>query len=112
MPKQIFNWFPDVGASLSIKPAVETTKFGDGYELRTDFTINGMPDKWSMSFSRSTLEAKAILAFLKAHGAKLSFEWKSPHEETGLFVCREWAANRLDGGVMRITCSFEQVFEA
>lgn len=107
----LFNWFPDSGASLSIKPSVEQVKFGDGYELRTSFSINTMPDKWSVDFTRLPAEAKAILAFLKAHGGKLSFQWKTPHEETTLFVCREWSATRLTGGPIKVSCSFEQVFE-
>lgn len=111
MPKQIFSWFPDSGASLAIKPSVEQTKYGDGYELRTSFSINTMADKWSLGFTRLPAEAKAILAFLKEHKGVTSFEWETPHEETALFVCREWNVNRMTGGVMRVSCSFEQVFE-
>lgn len=111
MAKQVFTWFPDFGGTLSIKPAVEQTKFGDGYELRTSFSINTMGDKWSLSFTRLPVEANAILAFLKTHAGKTSFQWETPHEETALFVCREWGVSRMVGGVMRVSCSFEQVFE-
>lgn len=111
MPKQIFTWFPDEGSSLSAQPAVETTKFGDGYELRTSFSINTTPDKWSLTFTRAAVEAKAILAFLKAHGGKDSFAWETPNQEDGLYVCREWKLSRMTSGVLRVTCAFEQVFE-
>lgn len=106
-----FTWFPDVGSSLSIKPVVEVTKFGEGYELRTSSLINSMPDKWSLTFTRAVDEAKAILEFLKAHAGKSSFDWITPNENTGKFVCREWSATRMGGGAMAVTCSFEQVFE-
>ncbi len=109
---ETFVWFPDVGSSLSIKPAVETTKFGDGYELRTSSSINTMPDKWSLTFTRASAEAKLILDFLKTHGGKTAFFWVTPHEEAKKFVCREWSATRMNGGSMAITCSFEEMFEA
>lgn len=112
MPRQTFTWLPEVGASLKIKPTVEPTKFGDGYELRVPSGINTMPEVWDVRFTELETDAKAILAFLKARAGVEAFDWQTPNGDTLVFVCREWSANRMKNGTMQITCSFEQVFEA
>lgn len=105
-----FTWFPDVGSQQNCDPRVQSTKFGDGYELRVPIGINHMPMKWSLTFDRSREEAAAILAFLRERGGYLAFTWTNPLEEPGTYVCRKWstASNR---GALRVSCEFEQVFE-
>lgn len=111
MPKPTFSWYPDTGAQCAIKPSVQPTKFGDGYELRIAVGINPVSEKWSLKFSRNQAESDAINAFLKARAASESFLWTTPDGMAGTFVCREWRRNRLQGGIAEITCDFEQVFE-
>jgi phage-related protein len=110
MTKPIFGWFPDVESEMSVKPNVNSTKFGDSYEARVATGINSMPQKWSLTFSRDRTTILAALAFLKARAGVESFTWTSPHQEEGTYVCREWKT-RQKRGVMELTCNFEQVFE-
>lgn len=111
MPRPEFTWFPDVGSSAAIKPTVNVTKFGDGYELRTTSGLNTMPEKWSLKFTRHVSEISQIDAFLKAREGRESFTWRTPENVAGTFVCREWKKSRLNGEVIEITCDFERVFE-
>lgn len=111
MSRPVFVWFPDVGSQCSIKPSVNSTKFGDGYELRVSTAINTSPETWSVKLTRSAAESRAIDAFLRMCAGKNSFTWTTPEEVTGAFVCRAWRKNRLDGGIVEISGDFEQVFE-
>lgn len=110
--RQEFLWFPDVGSTLDMKPNVAQTKFGDGYELRTSSIINSVMDKWQVQFTAPSLVGKSIMNFLKTHGGKLAFDWVTPNSDVGVFVCREWSVNRMDGGMMAISGAFEQVAES
>lgn len=111
MPKPTFEWHPDAGATCAIKPSVHTTKFGDGYELRTSAQINASPEKWTVKFTRAADEFGQIDAFLKARGAMESFLWTTPEGNAGTYVCREWSKTRLRGGAAELSATFEQVFE-
>lgn len=111
MPKPVFTWFPDVGASCSTKPNVQPTKFGDGYELRVPTSINTNVEKWSVKFTRVQSISKQIDDFLRALKGSQPFIWKTPEENEMTFICREWRKNRLAGGVTEITGEFEQVFD-
>lgn len=112
MPSPVFSWFPDAGSSCATKPAVQSTKFGDGYELRVVQGINSIAEKWSVKFTRAEQEAKDIIAFFKARNGAESFTWTTPNGDTGTFVCKEWRHNRLKGGgAMEVTGDFEQVFD-
>lgn len=112
MSRQTFSWFPDVGSDFSIKPKVEVTQYGDGYETRTPRGLNTTPMTWNLTFTREGSISRAIQAFLKARGGSESFYWTNPLEELGIYVCREWKVRRMTGDTMQVTCAFEQVFEA
>lgn len=121
MARQLFTWFPDGGASNSIKPAVQSVKFGDGYEQRTSVGINTMPEKWTLKFTGTQATTDPIIAFFKARKGFEAFDWKSPEWQDsgdilhpapiGTYVCREWSRNRMNNGNSEISCVFEQVFE-
>lgn len=111
MSKPVFIWLPDLGAEQSIKPAVQPTKFGDGYELRVATGINFTPKTWNVTFTKGSSEAKDILTFLKARSGLESFSWIDPLDETGTFVCREWTTRQQMFGVRSVSATFEQVFE-
>lgn len=110
MTMPVFTWFPDRGSQHSAKPNVNVTKFGDGYEVRVPVGINNQPMKWTLTFDRTRDEALAILAFLRQQGAVQAFQWTNPLQEQGVYVCRSWKSDQ-QGGSIRITCDFEQVFE-
>lgn len=110
MTKPVFNWYPDRGSQQSVKPNVNVTKFGDGYELRVPAGINNQPQKWTLKFERNVATCREIVAFLKDRGASESFTWVTPLEESGTYVCREFTTTQ-NGGTMEVSCDFEQVFE-
>lgn len=110
MAATTFGWFPDAAAEATEEPKVTVTKLGDGYESRMANTINSSPESWSLTFTKTRTEALAIRAFLRARGASQSFNWTTPFNETGTFVCRKWKCVP-DRGKLTISCTFEQVFE-
>lgn len=111
MSKPVFTWTPDLGASQTITPSVQQTKFGDGYELRVPVGINSTPKSWSVTFSKGPAEAMAILDFLEARGGREAFTWTDPFDRAGTYVCREWTGGQAMFGVYQVTATFEQVFE-
>ena len=89
-----FTWTPSVGANLSIRPNVRRVAFGDGYEQRLAFGINTQPQVWSLEFrGRTSTEATAIDAFLRARGAVQAFDWTPPGGASSYLFVGDW--NRL-----------------
>lgn len=111
MSKPTFTWHPDLGAQQRIKPSVNQTKFGDGYELRVATGLNTTPRTWEVSFTRSVGEAQVILNFLEARAGREAFAWIDPMNKEGTYVCREWGGGQQAFGVYVIQATFEQVFE-
>ncbi|MGZ8172578.1 MAG: phage tail protein [Methylobacter sp.] len=112
MAKPIFTWYPDEGSEELIKPNVKVTKFGDGYEQRTPVGINPDVQTWSLTFTGDAATILPIRAFLKARGASESFQWTSPLNEWGIYVCREYPLKKISAGVLQIPVKFERVYEA
>ncbi len=113
MSRQTFPaFYPTYGSRAKRKPAVQITKFGDGYEARTAFGINTTPEVWDLTYEDSEANINTIDSFLKAQGAVLSFVWTTPDNMTANFVCRQWNETRMAQGVKQLTATFEQVFEA
>ena len=102
----VFTWKPAPGASLALKPTVESAKYGDGYEQRTGWGINTQLDKWSIKIPEDAIAAHA---FLKARGGHESFNWTNPLGVTGVYICREWKLNHIGVALFDLTCDFEEV---
>jgi phage-related protein len=114
MTKKTFTWFPDEGSEVTIEPAVNVTKFGDGYEIRSNVGINSQKDSWSLTFTHSndcSDVIPSIMAFLADHGGKSSFIWESPDRVIGLYVCRSWSKKRVTPKIHSISATFERVYE-
>lgn len=109
--RQLFAWSPDIGAQRTMKPLVEPTKFGDGYEARTIKGINSKPASWSVTFTKNVGDAIQILDFLELMGASEAFNWVDPLNKTGVYVCREWTSHQPSFGLYVVSGTFEQVFE-
>jgi phage-related protein len=112
MTKPIFTWYPDEGASENIKPSVNVTKFGDGYEQRTAVGINNEVISWTLIFTGSNAQTTPIRDFLRARGALGSFQWTNPLNELGVYVCREFAMAKIASSIMQISVKFDRVYEA
>ncbi len=111
MTQPVFSWNADLGAQRSVKPTVQVTRFGDGYELRTTPVLNNTPQVWKVSFTVGPNEAKAILDFLEARKGSEAFLWTDPMGKQRTHVCREWASAQQQFGVYVVSASFEQVYE-
>lgn len=107
-----FTWLPSHPFDQDESPRVRVTKFGDGYEARQDEDLNTNPFVFPLVFAnRDITESTAIIAFLRARGAKESFDWTPPGEAAGKYVCRSWKRSRTAPGNISISATFEQVFE-
>ena len=108
-----FTWFPDIASENSEDPAVNVTKFGDGYEARVSNVINVTAQKWSLTFTRGRAsgECQAIRTFLKARRGVESFNWTNPFGEAGVYVARKWTSTSNEGG-LTVKVTFEEVFES
>ena len=107
-----FTWIASTGASLSIRPNVRRVAFGDGYEQRVAFGINTQPEVWSLEFrGKTTTEAAAIDAFLRARGVVESFTWTTPTGAAGKFICEEWSRSVDEPNIETVRATFKQVFD-
>jgi phage-related protein len=107
-----FTWIASTGASLSIRPNVRRVAFGDGYEQRVAFGINTQPEMWSLEFrGKTTTEAAAIDAFLRARSAVESFTWTTPTGAAGKFICEEWSRSVDEPNIETVRATFKQVFD-
>ncbi|MDL2285076.1 phage tail protein [Oxalobacter sp. OttesenSCG-928-P03] len=105
-----FDWFPDIDGQQEIRPSVNVTKFGDGYEHRAAVGINTQKRNWTLTFNRSREEVKEIEQFLREHNAVSAFTWRTPLGDSGRYVCRSWKVTSKKG-MLSLSCTFEQVFE-
>lgn len=107
-----FTWTPSTGASLDLKPNVRRVAFGDGYEQRLAYGLNTQPESWSLEFRGKTSdEASAIDAFLRARGGVQFFDWISPAGTIGKFTCEQWSRSVDEPNVETIRATFKQVFD-
>ena len=107
-----FTWIASTGASLTIRPIVRRVAFGDGYEQRSALGINTEVVSWTLSFTGNSAKISPIRAFLRAQGAVISFQWTSPLNELGIYVCREFTLNKPSSAIMQVTAKFDRVYEA
>lgn len=112
MATATFTWKPDRGPQLTVAPTVSITKFGDGYEQRTAQGLNRAPESWGVSFTDKASATADILNFLKQRSGIEAFNWTTPAGLTGVFVCDTWSAASLGQGIMTVSATFRQVFEA
>lgn len=111
MAKPVFTWHPDEGASETITPSVNVTKFGDGYEQRVQNGINPEAITWSMTFTGNSERVMPIRSFLRKMGAMNSFIWTNPLGERGVFVCRAFPLKKISSSIIQMSVTFEKVYE-
>lgn len=105
---------PDFGASKKSAPAVNSVKFGSGYEQRVQFGINQNPKVWDLVWTaKSNTVADAIEAFFDARAGVEAFDWTPINSGTSYkWVCRSWSRTHQYADINVVNAQFEQVFEA
>lgn len=107
-----FFFSPSYGASVLLEPKILSSKFGDGYEQRTQDGINNALLKIDLSFDlRGSAETAAIAFFLNARAGVQSFLFTPPEPYSTLrnFVCRSWTQTIIFFENNTIRTTFEQV---
>ncbi len=107
-----FTWRPDLGATREVKPIVNVTQFGDGYELRTAAQLNVNKRSWSMTFTGNLVGVKPAVQFLEEHQGRIAFSFTDPWGDDGKYVCRNWSSRQSKFGIYELTATFEEVFES
>jgi phage-related protein len=103
----VFTYTPDYPLSESSQPRASRTAF-PSYEERTTFGINPLQDTWDLSFSaRTAADRNDIYAFLEACGGVEPFEWTTPFNETGCFICNSWETSLDSCFLNTLTAKFE-----
>lgn len=109
-----FDWVESEGTQLSEEPEVTRVQFGDGYTQRAPAGLNFQPQRWSVVIRGAGLaEGDEIIAFLRAHGGWIAFNWTPPRETVpGLYLCPSWSRTLPDLQERTdINMTFEQTFE-
>jgi phage-related protein len=108
-----FNWICSIGSIERTIPKVLKAPFGDGYSQRAPDGLNSLLRVWDVQLNnRSSAECDAIIAFLRAQGGCLSFNWTPPSGDAALWVCsipNGWTRTPQNGPLGSITCTFEEV---
>ena len=103
----VFTYTPDFPISESSSPRAARTAV-PSYEQRTTFGINPLQDTWDLTFSaRSASDRNDIYAFLEARRGAEPFEWTTPFNETGSFVCTAWETSLDSCFLNTITAKFQ-----
>jgi phage-related protein len=97
--KPEFFWKASYASQLQMKPAVNSIKFGNGYEQRLADGINNNLQKFNLNFEgRDKDETRAIAHFLHKRKAVDSFFFDAPfpynfdvsQSYPKRFICDEW----------------------
>jgi phage-related protein len=103
---------PAYGAAQASRPAVRSVKFGDGYEQRLSYGLNTDLKVWNLTFQNITTASKVeITGFLEARAGTQQFNWTTPSDDIGSFICQEWDCSIVAADVWTITATFRQVVD-
>lgn len=115
MSLETFNWSPNAGWKTDGAPNVNSTKLGDGYEVRSPIGLNAVVDTYTVSFTGPwPTKTGQIDAFLRGKLGALPFLWRAPTDDPGVYhtyVCRKWSKTHIAGNVFQLDCAFERVFD-
>jgi phage-related protein len=102
-----FTYLPSFPAVESSAPRAARVDFPN-YEQRATFGINPLQDTWGLTFTALTsTERNNIYDFLQARAGSEPFEWTTPFNETGTFVCASWNTSLDSCNLSTIRATFE-----
>lgn len=108
-----FNFKPSKSFTVSSKPRVLTSQFGDGYSQRMVNGINSITKEWSVQFNSRDLSTCAqIEDFFEARKGVEGFKWTPPGDTiTYSIICPEWSRSYDSHISASISAKFVQVFD-
>lgn len=112
MTTETFSWIPSADPQGSIKFAVRSAKFGDGYEQSVPDGLNTKSSEWPLSFWVRGAEAAQIMDFFDRHAGAKPFYWMPPLASEPLrFKVAEYNHVPGQGDNHTITATFKQSFQ-
>lgn len=108
-----FRWTPSKSFSVSTKPRIIKSQFGDGYSQRYVDGINNITKEWSVSFNSKDLNtAGQIENFFEERKGVEGFKWTPPGDTlTYSVVCPEWNRTYDSHLSASINARFVQIFD-
>lgn len=110
---------PDKGLTLSNKPKIHLSTFGDGYEHRIADGINTLVQSFSLSFTtRPKAEIDDIVDFFESKEAITAFDYtisdtnSGGNERTIKVVCDSWNQTWAYDNFYSLTANFRRVYES
>ena len=104
---------PTYNTRITHKPNVSIVRFGDGYQQRLTQGLNTNPVTANLVFEISQSESDSAIAFLNARITNNeSFDFTLPSETTSRkFICTSYPRTIPFLNRVRLTCTFQEVFE-
>lgn len=107
---ETFTWKADVSTSGGGEFAMQTAKFGDGYQQEVPDGMNNESQKWTVVVSGYAAQVQPALDFIRARKGQLFF-WKAPRTSTaGYYKCKRYSLNDSGGSWWVLSMEFEQGF--
>lgn len=108
-----FSIVPSKSFTLTTRPRVITSQFGDGYSQRITNGINPLTKEWSVSFNNKDLTTiSQIENFFEARKGVEGFKWSPPGDITVYSViCPEWSKTYDTHISASMTARFVQIFD-
>jgi phage-related protein len=110
MATETFTWTPDKEPTGTVTFRTKSSKFGDGYEQRTQDGINNKSESWPLTFTGQRARIIEIRDFLDRQAGATPFYWTAPLAEQALYRCSSYQPRSLGGGVYTLSATFEQAF--
>lgn len=119
MMHQVFEWSPLIETAGSTSFDVLTSRFGDGYKQSVGNGINNKIQSYNLTFKGSAEKIADIKYFIDQHKGYLPFRWapKNSCNQLLLWDCTGYQESNIShneregGGVMSLTCTFNQRFD-
>jgi|SRR5690606_6461786 len=106
----VFTWPVQANSSGGGSFRTKKAQFGDGYSQEVEDGLNAEEANVTVSIEGTADELAPVLAFARAHKAQ-SFLWTPPMDTQGLYRCRSFKWNAVDGGYRYLlTLEFERTY--
>lgn len=98
-------------AQADVTFAIDTVRYGDGYEQRAPKGLKTSYQSWNITCEGLTLSTyQSLLSAAEASGGVTSFTWTPPGSASSRnFVIRSYSATAMSGDIYSISAKLEEV---